>query len=70
MSQVLPANTRLLAELRGLIEQAREQVAQTANSTLTLLYWAVGERIVSTLSTQLLCSGISPWQLVRSLLTK
>lgn len=60
---------KLLFELRGLIEQARQQVAKTANSTLTILYWCVGERIrrevlrdgradygeqiVSTLSTQL-----------------
>ena len=35
----------LLSELRGLIEQARQHVAQTANSTLTLLYWQVGERL-------------------------
>jgi len=35
----------LLGELRGLIEQARQQVAQAANSALTLLYWQVGERI-------------------------
>lgn len=59
----------LLAELRGLIDAARQHVAQTANATLTRLYWHVGqrirrevlkdqragygERIVSTLSTQL-----------------
>ena len=35
----------LLADLRGLIEQARQYVAQTANSTLTLLHWQVGCRI-------------------------
>ena len=35
----------LLAELRGLIEAARQQVAQTANATLTLLHWQVGARI-------------------------
>ena len=35
----------LLSELRGLIEQARQHVAQTANSTLTLLYWQVGARL-------------------------
>ncbi len=35
----------LLSELRGLIEQARQHVAQTANSTLTLLYWQVGVRL-------------------------
>ncbi len=61
--------TDLFSELRGLIEQARQHVAQAANSTLTQLYWKVGERIgrevlrgqraeygeqiVSTLSTQL-----------------
>ena len=40
-----PTDTALLGELRGLIEQARQQVAQTANSTLTMLYWQVGQRI-------------------------
>ncbi len=35
----------LLSDLRGLIEQARQSVAQTANSTLTLLHWHVGRRI-------------------------
>ncbi len=67
----VPAKTdaALLGELRQLIEQARQHVAQTANSTLTMLYWQVGariqrevlkdgradygEQIVSTLSTQL-----------------
>lgn len=59
----------LLTELRVLIEAARTHVAQTANATLTMLYWHVGQRIrrevlndqraeygeqiVSTLSTQL-----------------
>ncbi|MDA8417188.1 MAG: PDDEXK nuclease domain-containing protein [Betaproteobacteria bacterium] len=69
MTDILKTDTALLIELRGLIEQARQHVAQTANSTLTLLYWKLGERInreilggqraeygeqiVSTLSTQL-----------------
>lgn len=60
----------LLTELRGLIESARQHVAQTANAALTMLYWHVGQRIrrevlkdqraeygeqiVSTLSTQLM----------------
>lgn len=64
----LPA-AALLNELRGLIESARDHVAQTASTTLSMLYWHVGlrvrrevlkneraeygERIVSTLSTQL-----------------
>ncbi len=35
----------LLTELRGLIESARQHVAQTANATQTMLYWHVGQRI-------------------------
>jgi hypothetical protein len=35
----------LLTELRGLIEAARQHVAQTANATLTMQYWHVGHRI-------------------------
>lgn len=35
----------LLAELRGLIDAARQHVAQTANATLTMLYWRIGQRI-------------------------
>jgi len=37
----------LLAELRELIERARTNVARAANSTLTMLYWNVGQRIRS-----------------------
>ncbi len=35
----------LIRELRGLIEQARQQVSVAANSALTLLYWRIGDRI-------------------------
>lgn len=35
----------LLSDLRYLIDAARVHVAQTANSTLTMLYWEVGKRI-------------------------
>jgi hypothetical protein len=35
----------LLADLRGLIHQAREGVAPAADSGLTTLYWHVGQRI-------------------------
>ena len=37
--------TALLADLRGLIEQAREGVARAVDSSLTTLYWHVGQRI-------------------------
>jgi len=69
MAHIAKTEQALLGELRDLIEQARRQVAQTANSTLTMLYWQMGQRIqrevlkhrraeygeeiVSTLSTQL-----------------
>ncbi len=45
MTDVMPPDESLLTELRGLIEQARQYVAQTANSTVTVLYWHVGMRI-------------------------
>lgn len=38
-------SSALLTELRGLIDTARQHVAQTANATLTMLYWHVGQRI-------------------------
>src|ERR1035441_9997634 len=37
--------TALLADLRGLIQQAREGVARAVDSGLTTLYWHVGRRI-------------------------
>jgi len=45
MANVAKPDAVLLGELRELIEHARQQVAQAANSTLTMLYWKVGERI-------------------------
>lgn len=46
----MPANVaatspELLADLREFIERARTQVALAANTTMTLLYWHLGERI-------------------------
>ena len=35
----------LLQDLRQIIEQARGQVAATANYELTMMYWHIGERI-------------------------
>ena len=37
----------LVDDIRGLIASARTHVATTANATLTLLYWRVGQRIRS-----------------------
>jgi hypothetical protein len=36
---------RLLSDVRGLIEQARQQVARTVNSAMAALYWQIGKRI-------------------------
>jgi hypothetical protein len=35
----------LIVELRQLIDAARAHVAQSANSTLTMLHWKVGQQI-------------------------
>ncbi len=44
-----PAATALsgavLAEVRGLILEARQQTARMVNAGLTLLYWQVGDRV-------------------------
>ncbi|MBV8046478.1 MAG: DUF1016 family protein [Paludibacterium sp.] len=37
----------LLRELRGLIEDARRQVARTANTALTITYWRIGKRLLA-----------------------
>src|ERR1035441_11112463 len=44
---VVPAQrpTALLADLRGLIQQAREGVTAALDPSLTTLYWHVGRRI-------------------------
>jgi hypothetical protein len=36
----------LLADLRGLIQSARQRVARVANSTHTMLCWYVGQRLL------------------------
>jgi predicted nuclease of restriction endonuclease-like (RecB) superfamily len=41
----LPGTAPLLSDLRELILSARQQVAQTVNAGLTMLYWHIGTRI-------------------------
>lgn len=36
----------ILNDIRGIITQAREQVARSINHELTLAYWHIGRRIV------------------------
>jgi predicted nuclease of restriction endonuclease-like (RecB) superfamily len=40
-----PDTDRLLGDLRGFIDAARDQVARAVNAGLVLLYWGIGERI-------------------------
>ena len=35
----------IVQEISALIEESKQQVIRTANSTLTLLFWQVGNRI-------------------------
>jgi len=42
---VLPAEPKVLSDIRALIDSARQRVATYANTELTMLYWRVGERI-------------------------
>lgn len=41
----LRPNEKLLGDLRGLIQEARQNVARNINSALVMLYWRVGQRI-------------------------
>jgi uncharacterized protein DUF1016 len=43
MGEIVTAG--LIADLRALIDGARQRVASTANRELALLYWRVGRRI-------------------------
>ena len=43
------SGTRLYNDIASLIESSRLKIAQTANATLTLLYWKIGERINSSI---------------------
>lgn len=69
MKQPTTTTQNLMNDLRQIIDQARGRVATTANYTMTMMYWHIGERInrevlgnqraeygkqiVSTVSTQL-----------------
>ena len=38
-------NQKLISDIRGLIENTRSQLASSVNTSQTLLYWHIGERI-------------------------
>ena len=45
MNTLPVSNTALLADIRRLIDSARQRVALAVNAELTLLYWQVGQRV-------------------------
>ena len=45
MSAVQPLRPPLLADVRQLIDAARQRVTQAVNAELTQLYWQIGRRI-------------------------
>ena len=48
VASALPeAPEQLLGDIRGFIEQSRQQLASAVNSALTQLYWRIGQRIRS-----------------------
>lgn len=44
-ADIIQSKEGLATDVRRMIEQTREGVAQTVNSGITLLYWRIGKRI-------------------------
>ena len=44
LKKINPEN-QLLTDIAGLIEESKKHVVYTINTTLTLLYWKIGNRI-------------------------
>ena len=42
---IIQSNAGLVADVRNMIEQTRNSVAQTVNAGITFLYWRIGKRI-------------------------
>lgn len=39
-------NKKLFVDIQSIIDEGKQQISQTVNSTLTILYWTVGKRIL------------------------
>lgn len=44
---IIQSSKGLLSDVRSMIEQTREGVARTVNTSMTLLYWRIGKRILT-----------------------
>ncbi len=42
---IIMQSQTLFGEIKILVEQSRNQLAQTVNATLSMLYWEIGKRI-------------------------
>jgi predicted nuclease of restriction endonuclease-like (RecB) superfamily len=45
-------DTNLFVDIKSLIEQSKQQIAVAVNSTMTMLYWQIGKRIVNELQSK------------------
>ncbi|MDM8172927.1 PDDEXK nuclease domain-containing protein [Olivibacter sp. 47] len=52
MSQPIKFEKQLFVDVAKLIEESKQQLAQSANSTLTYLYWRIGKRVSENLLTE------------------
>jgi len=48
-NKILKPQNNLFTDIKTLIEQSKQQVAVVVNSTMTILYWQIGKRIVTEL---------------------
>ena len=44
-NQNLQTNKAIFTDIQSLIEQSKQEIAVTVNSTMTMLYWNIGKRI-------------------------
>ncbi|QNL50298.1 DUF1016 domain-containing protein [Olivibacter sp. SDN3] len=52
MNQPIKFEKQLFVDVAKLIEESKQQLAQSANSTLTYLYWRIGKRVNENLLTE------------------
>ncbi len=44
---IIQSENGLIADVRHMVEQTRERVARTVNAGMTLLYWRIGNILVT-----------------------
>jgi predicted nuclease of restriction endonuclease-like (RecB) superfamily len=51
-NKIIANQNNLFADIKTLIEQSKQQIAIVVNSTMTMLYWEIGKRIVTEIQTK------------------